>query len=104
MSIVVINVLTVPEGRGDTLEARFAGRAGQVDRAEGFEGFQLLRPVAGTDRYLVWTRWRSRADFDSWQQSQAFGAGHGAPREGGPAATGSEIWTFDVALESGPAT
>ncbi len=100
MSYVVMNVLTVPGGDGAVLEQRFAGRAGLVEQAEGFEAFQLLRPVEGTDRYLVYTRWRSAADFEAWQSSQDFGAGHaqaaqdrGAER---PAATGSEIWAFEV--------
>lgn len=102
MSHVVINVLSVPEGRGETLEQRFAGRAGLVEQAEGFEHFELLRPVAGTQDYLVYTRWRTRADFEAWQSSQAFGRGHGGGD--GPAATGSSIWAFDVAQSTaGPA-
>lgn len=100
MSYVVMNVLAVPGGDGAVLEQRFAGRAGLVERAEGFEAFQLLRPVEGTDRYLVYTRWRSKDDFEAWQRSREFGAGHaqaaqdrGAER---PASTGSEIWAFEV--------
>ena len=54
MSYVAINVLTVPEGAGPTLEERFAARQGAVDSAEGFEHFELLRPVAGTGDYLVY--------------------------------------------------
>ncbi|HVU74598.1 MAG TPA: antibiotic biosynthesis monooxygenase [Mycobacteriales bacterium] len=115
MSVVVINVLTVPEGAGEVLEQRFAARAGAVEKAEGFEGFQLLRPVEGTDRYLVWTRWRSEADFQAWRDSQAFAAGHAqaaqdrrpsdaAPGAGDrPASTGSEVWQLEVVLDVGPA-
>ena len=44
---------------GDLLEERFAKRAGLVDKSEGFEGFQLLRPTSGTNRYLVVTKWRT---------------------------------------------
>ncbi len=114
MSYVVINVLSVPGGRGETLEQRFAGRAGLVEQAEGFEHFELLRPVEGTQDYLVYTRWRAKADFEAWQSSQAFGRGHGGPTAGAsgsggsgsgagspagdrPAATGSSIWAFEVA-------
>lgn len=100
MSYVVMNVLTVPGGDGAVLEQRFAGRAGLVEQAEGFEAFQLLRPVAGTDRYLVYTRWRSQTDFETWQASRDFGAGHAqAARDRGseqPASTGSEIWAFEI--------
>ena len=109
MSVVVINVLTVPAGSGEVLEGRFAARAGAVEGSEGFEGFQLLRPVEGTDKYLVWTRWRSKADFEAWRDSQAFAQGHaqaaqdrkpGAER---PASTGSEVWELEVVLDVAPA-
>lgn len=127
MSVVVVNVLTVPAGSGAVLEERFAGRAGQVERAPGFEGFSLLRPVEGTDQYLVWTRWRSREDFQAWMASQAFTAGHGgagsapggppgggpagggAPAAGGPSgrggppvSTASQVWIFEVAQDATP--
>ena len=104
MAYVVMNVLTVPEGRGEVFEQRFANRAGMVENSPGFEHFELLRPVEGTDQYLVYTRWATRADFEAWQSSQAFESGHkGASRptpEGGPAATGSSIWGFEVATEA----
>lgn len=76
MSIVKINVLQVPEGRGEVLEQRFAARAGEVEKVDGFESFDLLRPTEGTDRYLVVTRWRDEDAFQSWLSSDAFGRGH----------------------------
>lgn len=97
MAVVKINVLTVPAEMRETLEGRFANRAGMVESADGFEWFELLRPVDGTDRYLVYTRWRSEEDFERWQQSQAFTAGHGR----GAAATGSEVWSFEVVESAG---
>ncbi|GAB3273241.1 antibiotic biosynthesis monooxygenase family protein [Kineosporia babensis] len=103
MSYVVINVLTVPGGRGDVLEQRFTNRAGMVENSSGFEHFELLRPVEGTDQYLVYTRWKTKEDFDAWQSSQAFQSGHkGAsrPTGDGPAATGSSIWAFEVVTEA----
>jgi hypothetical protein len=53
VSVVKINVLQVPEGRGEVLEQRFAARAGEVEKVDGFESFELLRPTEGFDRYLV---------------------------------------------------
>lgn len=107
MTFVAINVLTVPEGRGEVLEQRFAGRAGSVEKAPGFERFELLRPVEGTDDYLVYTRWRSREDFEAWTASQAFERGHaqasGRPEGAAPAATGSTIWAFDLVQQADPA-
>lgn len=119
LSVVKINVLTVPAEMREELERRFAGRAGMVESSDGFEWFELLKPVEGTDRYLVYTRWRSEEDFQSWQQGQSFARGHaqaagdagrgGAQGEGqghghgrGPAATGSEIWSFEVVQSAGP--
>ncbi|WP_017571423.1 antibiotic biosynthesis monooxygenase family protein [Nocardiopsis halotolerans] len=110
-SVVKFNVLTVPEGGGATLEERFAKRAALVEGQPGFEEFQLLRPVEGTDKYLVYTRWRSEEDFQNWVNGEAFKRGHARAAEdagkegasaghghghGGPAATNSEIWGFEV--------
>ena len=100
MAYVAINVLTVPDGNGSLLEERFAGRAGSVERAQGFEHFELLRPVEGTDQYLVYTRWSDRESFDAWTASRSFAAGHaeasGRPAGQPPAASGSTIWAFEV--------
>src|ERR1700712_6132046 len=85
MSVVRINAMQVPEAAREGFEARFASRAGMVESAEGFEHFELLRPVDGSERYLVYTRWRTEEDFTRWTESQAFGAGHrqaGGARQG----------------------
>ncbi|GAA4223602.1 heme-degrading monooxygenase HmoA [Streptosporangium album] len=123
-SVVKINVLTVSAEMRQELERRFSGRAGIVESADGFEWFELLRPVDGTDRYLVYTRWRSEEDFKRWTDSQAFqkghaqaggqaehGHGHGqaSPGQGhghgqGPAAGGAELWSFEVVQSTGPAS
>jgi heme-degrading monooxygenase HmoA len=120
MSVVKINVLTVPEPMRAELERRFAGRAGLVENADGFEGFELLRPVAGSDRYLVYTRWRSEEDFQRWTESQSFqkgheqaaadaarnqgeGQGHGHGH-GGPASSAAELWSFEVIERVAPQT
>ncbi|MBG0825338.1 antibiotic biosynthesis monooxygenase [Planomonospora sp. ID91781] len=135
MSVVKMNVLTVPAEMREELERRFSNRAGIVESADGFEWFELLRPVDGTDRYLVYTRWRSEEDFKRWTESQAFqrghaqaaaeagaqghghGQGHGHEQahgqaqgqaqghghgHGGPAASGAEVWSFEVVQSAGP--
>lgn len=97
--MVKINLIEVPEGRGEVLEERFAARAGEVERVDGFESFDLLRPTEGTDRYLVVTRWRDDAAFQAWMSSDAFRKGHahsGSESKGGPAAIGSQLWGFEV--------
>ena len=100
MSFVAINVLAVPEAMRETLESRFASRAGEVDKMPGFQRFELLRPVEGTDQYLVLTHWDDKASFEAWVNSEAFGKGHAQQSSNGPAASGSEVWQFEVATES----
>lgn len=107
MSIVVINSLTVPAEMRATLEQRFANRSGQVAGSDGFEWFELLRPLEGTDSYLVYTKWRSAEDFQAWKAGQSFAQGHAQaagdrPAGQAAAATGSTIWQFEVLQEEGP--
>ena len=107
MSIVKINAITVPEGMGEQLEARFAGRAKMVEQFDGFEDFQLLRPVEGESRYFVYTRWASEEAFQNWMNSQDFSRGHGTGQADGntdsqgeqarqPVAQGADLLSFEV--------
>ena len=98
-SYIAINVLSVPEGAGAHLEERFAARAGMVENSPGFEGFQLLRPLEGTDKYFVFTRWASKEDFEHWRSGMGEAAHKREAGQGPPAAMGSELWTFDVVLD-----
>ncbi len=105
MSIVKINVLTVPEDQRETLEKRFAARAGSVEGSDGFEWFELLRPVEGTDTYLVYTRWRTEEDFQNWMSGRGQAA-HGGGSAGGerpkPAASDATLWSFEVVQQAAP--
>jgi heme-degrading monooxygenase HmoA len=99
MSIVKINAITVPAERADVMAQRFASRAGEVGGSEGFEEFQLLRPNDDRTTWLVYTRWRDEEAFEAWRAAQSFGpgGGHGGGQpQGGPVATGSELWSFLV--------
>jgi heme oxygenase (mycobilin-producing) len=86
VSVVKINVLQVPQGRGEVLEERFASRAGEVEKVDGFESFELLRPTEGTDRYLVVTKWRDDESFKAWMDSAAFQRGHAQAQQDAEAA------------------
>ena len=96
MSVVKINAITVPRERFEEFERRFASRAGRVEGADGFEGFELLRPNDERETCLVLTRWRSEEDFQKWVSSPDFAAGHAQHRTSGPVGTASEVWSFDV--------
>jgi len=123
MSIIRINAITVPAQAGDELAHRFAARAGAVDGADGFEGFELLKPTDGRDQWLVITRWRDEAAFNGWVASPAFADGHrgteGAPASGGhpgshpgghpgaaggerPVGVGAELWAYEPVLSVDP--
>lgn len=93
MAVVKINALSVPEGQGPELEARFAARKHGVDTAPGFLGFELLRPVKGEDRYFVVTHWATEDDFQAWTAGPAKAA-HGG--HGKPVAHGAELLEFEV--------
>ena len=101
MSIVKINAISVPPQAGEELERRFAERQGTVDDAPGFEGFQLLRPTEGGDRYFVVTRWADEESFAAWRDGDARAAHAGESRK--PVATGAELLGFDVVIDV-PAT
>ena len=105
MSVVKINAISVPEGAGPELEARFAARAHAVEGMPGFEEFQLLRPVEGEDRYFVYTRWDSEESFQAWVNSQAFSHGHAKAEsaDGKPVASGASLLAFEVVQLTGKA-
>jgi heme-degrading monooxygenase HmoA len=96
MSYVAINVLSVPEAARGTLEERFAARQGAVEGSPGFEHFELLRPLAGTDDYLVYTRWATEADFVHWRDGGRSAQAHAGAESQKPAASGATLWTFEV--------
>ncbi len=108
MSVVKINSLTVAPDQREVLEKRFGARAGLVEGSDGFEWFELLRPLEGTDQYLVYTRWRDEESFQAWMEGPMKAAHQGGSAEGGerpkPAASGSTVWSFEVVQQTGPKT
>jgi len=94
MAVVKINAIEVPEGAGRELEKRFANRLHAVDNQPGFLGFELLRPVAGEQRYFVVTRWESDDAFKAWAEGPAKEA-HAGERAR-PVASGASLLEFEV--------
>jgi heme-degrading monooxygenase HmoA len=118
MTVIKINAITVPADSGDELARRFGARAGAVDDQDGFEGFELLKPIDDRTTWLVVTRWRDEAAFDAWVTSPSFAHGHrsageskasgasgqaseGTAAEGersaGPVGVHSELWSYEIA-------
>ena len=106
MSVVKINAVTVPEEQRARFEERFRGRAGAVEKTPGFEWFELLRPVEGTDQYLVYTRWSSEEAYEAWQSGQGFARAHagGGDTPAPAAAASSHLWSYEVLESAGPHT
>lgn len=93
-----INAITVPDGAGAELEKRFAHRAHTVENSPGFEGFQMLRPTKGDDRYFIVTTWASEEDFQAWVAGPAKAAHSGGHSGAGkkPVATGADLLEFEI--------
>lgn len=99
MAIVKINAIEVDPDRASELEERFANRVGEVEKQEGFLGYELLRPVEGETRYFVYTRWESEEHFRGWVTSESFRRGHAqasADQGQRPVAHGSAVLAFEV--------
>jgi heme-degrading monooxygenase HmoA len=103
---MIIAIIRIPRpadpAAAAALEARFAERLPLVAQAPGFRGFELLRPVEGSDMYLSVSRWADRAAFDAWVQSSYNAQAHGRPAgeagaPGGPPRTQVEL--YEVAGE-----
>jgi len=103
MAVVKINAIEVPEGAGPELERRFAARHEAVTSAPGFLRFELLRPVAGDNRYFVYSRWETEEHFQAWHNGRT---GPGTEDHTGPRAnhvsTGSALLEFEVAQSADP--
>ncbi len=106
MTVIKINALTVPAEMGDEVAKRFAARAASVDGADGFEGFELLKPEDDRTTWLVLTRWRDDAAFDAWRNSGAAEEAHRGPpasAEGEaprPMGLKAELWSYSVQVSS----
>src|SRR5271156_1400906 len=99
-TLIKINAITVPADSGDELAHRFAARAGAVDDQDGFEGFELFKPVDDRTTRL------GGGDEESFQagvSSPSFAHGHrsASERAGGdapkPVGVHSELWSYEIA-------
>lgn len=93
---IAMNIVQVNSEMASHFEEAFRHRAGQVEGAPGFRGFEVLRGTAGSE-YVVLTRWNERTDFENWTKSQSFAQAHGGQSSG--AGMSAALKTYDVIQE-----
>lgn len=93
--------ITVPRAEMAALERAFTQRARLVDQHSGFLGLELLRDIRDNGRYVLLTRWRSRADFTAYMKSGDHARAHERPHDGLQAihADGGPLEQFHVVLK-----
>ena len=69
--IAIMNSLPVNEGAADEVVELFSGSRGDVQDFPGFVSMEVAKS-AEVDKVLVVIRWRDRADFHAWVQSEEF--------------------------------
>jgi heme-degrading monooxygenase HmoA len=100
MTFVSRSEITVPHEEMGALERAFHERARLVDAHAGFLGLELLKDVREDGRYVLLTRWRTRADFTAYMKSGDHGRAHGRHHDGLAATSGSGgLEQFQVILE-----
>lgn len=72
---VVMNNIPVADDSKPVFEHRFKNSSNSVVDMPGFQAFRLLRPLQN-NTYVVFTQWRSSADFDNWKDSDQFKSAH----------------------------
>ncbi|HUY77174.1 MAG TPA: antibiotic biosynthesis monooxygenase [Ktedonobacterales bacterium] len=106
--IVSLFHVRVPEQATAGFEQSWTKRAGMVDKMPGFKGLEILRAGDEPGKYIVLTRWETRADYDGWASSPAFTAGHAhssqAAQEGQPGAQPAGLEFYEVLTGGSVAT
>ena len=74
---VSLSRLRVPAERAEELVTAFRGRAGLVDRFEGFVDLQVWQSDRDPGEILMVSRWRDRDCFKAYMRSEDHAASHG---------------------------
>jgi heme-degrading monooxygenase HmoA len=72
---IAMNNFKVLPGKEEAFEEVWKGRDSHLKSVPGILHFALLRGDTQGE-YVSHSTWESRAAFDAWTQSEAFGAGH----------------------------
>jgi heme-degrading monooxygenase HmoA len=89
---IAMNIVNVNPQMAAHFEEAFRRRAGQVENAEGFISFEVLRSTSESE-YVVLTRWQTPDDFQKWLQSDSFAQAHAGGSGAGLSAT---LKTYEV--------
>jgi len=73
---VAINYITCEDSYRDRFESLLKSRAGEIDKMDGFQRMQVLRPSDTEKSYLIMSEWDTEQNFKAWTKSEAFEAGH----------------------------
>lgn len=95
--IVSMFHVQVPQAMAERFEQSWKQRAGQVDSMPGFRGLEVLKNGDEPGKYIVLTRWQTKADYEAWAHSAQFMAGHA--HSGQTGAQGGGVAFYEV-LES----
>jgi len=74
---VSMSRLRVEPGRSDELVQAFRGRAGLVERHDGFVDLQVWRSDRDPSEVIMVSRWRDRAAFTAYMRSEDHKLSHG---------------------------
>ncbi len=75
-NFVAINTIDANPEYIERFEMLFKTRARAIDRMEGFQSMQVLKPTNSKDGYLVVSFWDSEEHFRKWTNSPEFMEGH----------------------------
>ncbi|ARJ50987.1 antibiotic biosynthesis monooxygenase family protein [Staphylococcus lutrae] len=68
----VLHYIKVDRAQSHHFETRFLGRTSYLNKTHGFIGLRALRPLNLENHYVIMTLWRSRRQFEVWQQSDNY--------------------------------
>lgn len=99
----IVNRLPVKEGMADQVVERFINGRGFVQDFPGFISMEVLRSDSeAADEVLVITRWRDKAAFDSWVQSDEFKKVHRRGGGSGLLRGHPQMGTYEVVVKREP--
>ena len=73
---VAINYIDCKDHYKERFEELFGSRAKAIDRMPGFHNMEVLKPMDGSNIYLIVSHWDSEEAFKGWTKSPEFLEGH----------------------------